>query len=83
MAFYEQKRLTRRNRIDVCFAVSQVDLLKSVLNREGYLSRLQQCVKTVNRKFKSQVAELLDLVRAASLDVIECIIAWREAKVRL
>jgi hypothetical protein len=37
----------------------------------------------VNRKFKSQVAELLDLVRAASLDVIECIIAWREAKVRL
>jgi hypothetical protein len=67
----------------VCFAVSQVDLLKSVLNREGYLSRLQQCVKTVNRKFKSQVAELLDLVRAASLDVIECIIAWREAKVRL
>jgi hypothetical protein len=64
------------------FVAVQVGVTKAILNREGYLNRLFQCVKTVNKKFKVEVAVLLDLVRAASLDVIECIISWREAKVR-
>ena len=59
----------------------ELEVLKAILNREGYLTRLQNCVRTINKKFKVEIAELLDLVRVASLDVIETIINWREAKV--
>lgn len=58
----------------------EVDLVKAILNREGYLNKLAACVKTVNKKFKPEVAELLDLVRAASMDVIERLLEWREVK---
>eukprot|EP00605_Chrysophyceae_sp_TOSAG23-4_P000095 GSChrysophyteH1.ASY1.ANO1.100.1 assembled CDS len=59
---------------------AELEVLKAILNREGYLNRLQRSARTVNKKFKPEVADILDLVRAATLDVVECIVRWREAK---
>ena len=61
---------------------AEFDALKAILNREGYLQRLRQVVRTVGKKFKPEVADMLDLVRASSLDVIEMVVRWREAKVK-
>lgn len=59
---------------------AELEVLKAVLNREGYLMRLFKSVRTVNKKFKADIADILDLVRAASLDVVEAIVKWREVK---
>lgn len=59
----------------------EFDVLKVILNREGYLNRLEQVTSTIGKRFKPEVADVLDLVRAASLDVIDMILRWREAKV--
>jgi hypothetical protein len=61
--------------------LAELEVLKAILNREGYLSRLKQVARTVGKKFKGEVADVLDLVRAASLDVVDMIIRWREIKV--
>lgn len=58
----------------------ELDVLKAVLNREGYLNRLEKAVRTINKKFKPEVSDILDLVRAASTEVVECVVRWREAK---
>ncbi len=59
---------------------AEYNVLKAILNRENYLARLQQVARTVGRKFKMEVADVLDFVRAASLDVIDMVLRWREAK---
>mgnify|MGYP003386845513 CR=1 FL=1 len=60
---------------------AELEVLKCILCREGYLNRLHNSAKTVGKKFKPEVADILDLVRAASVDLIEAIVRWREAKV--
>ena len=60
---------------------AELEVLKCILCREGYLRRLHACAKTVGKKFKPEIADILDLVRAASVDLIEAIIKWRECKV--
>jgi len=60
---------------------AELEVLKVILNREGYLSRLEQSIKKIGRKFKPEIADILDFIRAASIDVVEAIIRWREAKV--
>jgi hypothetical protein len=62
--------------------LAELEVLKCILNREGYLGRLLKSARTVSRKFKPEVADILDLVRAATLDVVEAIIRWRVAKVK-
>lgn len=62
-------------------AKAEYEVLKSILNRESYLTRLHSVVRTVGKKFKPEVADVLDLVRAASLDVIDSLLKWREVKV--
>ena len=61
--------------------LAELEVLKSILNREGYLERLANSARTVSRKFKPEIADILDLVRAATLDVVEAIVKWRNAKV--
>ena len=56
-------------------------MLKAVLNREAYLVRLKSISRTVSRKFKPEIADIIDLIRAATLDVLENIVRWRSAKV--
>ena len=58
----------------------EIDLVKSILNRESYLLRLRDVVVTTSKKFKPETADVLDLVRAATLDVVDCIAKWRNAK---
>ena len=60
---------------------SELEVLKAILNREGYLNRLKQVARTVGKKFKPEIADVLDFVRASTLDVIDMIIRWREVKV--
>ena len=59
----------------------ELEVLKAVLNREAYLVRLKSISRTVSRKFKPEIADIIDLIRAATLDVLENIVRWRSAKV--
>jgi hypothetical protein len=59
----------------------EIEVLKTILNREAYLDRLLKIVRTVSRKFKPEVADSVELVRVATLDVVDAIVRWREAKV--
>ena len=61
----------------------ELEVLKAVLNREAYLARLKSMSRTVSRKFKPEIADIIDLIRAATLDVLENVVRWREAKVSL
>ena len=58
----------------------ELDLVKAILNRESYLARLKDVVVTTSKKFKPETADVLDLVRAATLDVVDSIVKWRNAK---
>jgi hypothetical protein len=60
--------------------MAEYEVLKAILNRENYLNRLQQVARTIGRKFKPEVADVLDFVRASGLDVIDLILNWRETK---
>ncbi|CAM9224005.1 unnamed protein product, partial [Ectocarpus fasciculatus] len=60
--------------------LAELEVLKAILNREGYLARLIKSARTVSRKFKPEIADIMDLVRAASLDVVEAVVKWRDAK---
>ena len=59
---------------------AELEVLKAILNRESYLKRLFKMVKTLEKKFKPEVADLLDFIRAATIDVIEAVVKWREVK---
>jgi hypothetical protein len=61
-------------------AVSEFEVLRAILQREQYLQRLQQLVRTISKKFKPEVADCLDLIRLATLEVVECIVRWRRIK---
>lgn len=61
--------------------LAELAVLKAILNREGYLNRLKAVARTVGKKFKPEVADVLDFVRATTLDVIDMIVRWREVKV--
>ena len=54
--------------------------MKAILTRERFLNLLQANARTVGKKFKDEVAENLDMVRAASIDVVNEILKWRETK---
>eukprot|EP01032_Pedospumella_encystans_P016914 gene16914-19277_t len=60
--------------------LAELEVLKAILNREGYLNRLKAVARTVGKKFKPEVADVLDFVRATTLDVIDMIVRWREVK---
>jgi hypothetical protein len=59
----------------------EVDALKCIINREAYISRLQKETRTIKKKLKAEIPDIIDLTRAASVDVVHAIVKWREAKV--
>jgi hypothetical protein len=59
---------------------AELNVLKAILNREGYLNRVAKSARTVHKKFKPEISDILDLIRAASLDVCESVVKWREVK---
>ena len=58
----------------------ELEVIKAIMNREGYLSRLQSVARSVKKKIKPELPDLIDFVRAASLDVVQAIVKWRESK---
>lgn len=72
--------ITMSHEVSAAEGAAELDVLKAILNREGYLNRVAKSARTVHKKFKPEVADILDLIRAASIDVCEAIIRWREVK---
>ena len=72
--------ITISHEVNAAEGAAELDVLKAILNREGYLNRVAKSARTVHKKFKPEVADILDLIRAASIDVCEAIIRWREVK---
>lgn len=62
---------------------AELDVLKAILTREGYLTRLGRIVETLEKKFKPEIADILDLVRISTVNVVESIEKWRVVKVYL
>lgn len=60
---------------------AELEILKAILNREGYLVRLFKTVRTVQKKFKPEIADIIDFVRISTIDVVEAIEKWRHIKV--
>ena len=60
--------------------VAELEVLKAILNREGYLEKLRKSVQTIGKKMKPEVVDIMDYVRTATLDVIDAILKWRQAK---
>lgn len=61
-------------------AKAEYEVLKAILARENYLQRLQKVVRTISKKIKPELADVLDLIRQSSLDVIESVENWRRLK---
>ena len=59
---------------------AELEVLKCILNRESYLNRLWKLVRGINKKFKPDVADLIDFVRAATMELVDAIVKWREVK---
>lgn len=70
------KNTTMASPIDL----AELEIVKAILNRETYLERLYDIVKTISKKVKPDFAVMLEMVRAATLEVIDAIVRWREAK---
>jgi hypothetical protein len=66
---------------NVAESETELEVLKAILSREGYLPRLAKVVNKMEKKFKPEIADLLDLIRIATVGVVEAILAWRRVKV--
>lgn len=82
-SFYSQKTITisAEPSGNVIESETELEVLKTILTREGYLTRLLKIVKKIEKKFKPEIADILDMIRISSVNVIEAIVAWRAVKV--
>lgn len=60
---------------------AELDVVKAVLLREGYIQRLQQLIKRPAASVAPELVDLLDLYRLSSVEVVEQIGKWRQAQV--
>ncbi len=59
---------------------SELFVVKSILLREGYLQRLYIIHKENTNSVHPSIPHLLDIIRMASIDVVENIVLWRKRK---
>ena len=57
---------------------AELNVLKAVLLREGYLRRLVELGKESTRTLSPGLGDLLDIVRISSVEVVEAISEWRK-----
>ena len=59
---------------------SELEVLKSILLREGYLERLQFLVRKRRSQSQlcSEVVDMLDLIRISTVETVENIIRWKK-----
>ncbi len=60
--------------------VAEMEVIKSILNRENYLERIRKTFKGMGRTLKLELADAIDYYRIASIDVVEAIEKWREIR---
>ena len=62
---------------------TELEVLKCILLREGYLKRLRDLgVNAGGSGNRVEVVDILDLLRIATVDTVECIVRWREAQAK-
>jgi hypothetical protein len=61
----------------------ELEILHSIVAREEYVIRLKQKCSQLRGKFNAEVSDILDLVRVASMQVVEAVVRWREQQVPL
>ena len=59
---------------------AELFVVKSILLREGYLQRLHIIHKENGDSIHPSIPHLLDIIRMASIDVVENIVLWRKRK---
>jgi hypothetical protein len=67
---------------NVAESETELEVLKAILSREAYLPRLAKVVNKMEKKFKPEIADLLDLIRISTVGAVEAILSWRKVKVR-
>ena len=71
--------------LDSADPAHELDVIKSILLREGYLARLQALAKKQNvpgLPLRTDLVDLIDLIRVAGVDVVEAVVKWRRGLVR-
>jgi hypothetical protein len=63
---------------------TELEVLKTILLREGYLKRLQHAARRRGGQtaLRADVIDLLDLIRTATVEVVESIAKWRRTLVK-
>lgn len=61
---------------------AELEVIKCIINREGYLKRVKGDFKGMGRNLKPELADSLDYLRVSSVDVVQAIVRWREVKKR-
>ena len=56
---------------------TELEVIKCIILREGYLSRLKQLIKS-KTIVQIDLLEIIDLARLVSVEVVECIMRWRK-----
>ena len=69
-------------RVQSADPVQEMEVLKTILLREGYLQRLKVMADAPNFAVTSEVVDLLDLLRLCTVEVVEAIMKWRRGLVR-
>ena len=58
---------------------AQFEAIKSIVLREEYLQRLKVLVKRLTDRFLPEISDVMDLLRHATVEVIQKIVLWRKA----
>lgn len=61
---------------------NELEVLKTILLREGYLQRILQMTQRPNFTVNSEIVDLIDLTRLCTVEVVEAIVKWRRGMVR-
>lgn len=62
----------------------ELEVIKAILLREGYLKRLQALAKKQVQEggsVRPDLIDLLDLMRVATVEVVEAVVKWRRGLV--
>jgi len=71
------------SRVQSADPAQEMEVLKTILLREGYLQRIRQMTDQTNFAVTSELVDLLDLLRLCTVEVVESIMKWRRGLVRV
>lgn len=71
---------------DAADPAHELDVIKSILLREGYLKRLSALARkqaSDGGAVRPELVDMLDLIRVATVEVVEAVVKWRRGLVRV